>query len=213
MTMSVGLVLQHYFIMTCLLSYRVWWGIQCLRITCHLPQNDILQRKVFVDMEKYIGVPFGGNCRYLGLCIKFSEVLDVSKNWNLWCYHLQNKLETGSTIIPVLLGIDETHVNLLGQMKVHPLYMTIGNIHKQIRRGYSQNAYRVLAYFLVLEATKLERWKEAFKVAKRTLYHMCMSKCLGQLWEYGKRYGNIYSVNCWAGWVVHKFTVQLWSPE
>jgi len=68
----------------------------------------------------------------------------------------QDKLESGATIIPILLGIDETYVNLLGCTKVHPLYITIGNIHKKIRQTYSRNAYQVLAYFPVLEGTKHE---------------------------------------------------------
>jgi hypothetical protein len=66
-------------------------------------------------------------------------------------------------------------------MKVHPLYMTIGNIHKRIRRAYSKNAYEVLAYFPVLEGTKQEKQQPAFKLAKRNLYHMCMAECLKQL--------------------------------
>ena len=82
--MTVGQVLQHCFIVTCSLSYRVWWVIQCLRITCRLPQNNILQGKVYVTMEKYTGEPSGGKHRYLWLCIKFSEVLDSSKNWSYW---------------------------------------------------------------------------------------------------------------------------------
>ena len=164
-------------------------------------------------MEKYTGVPFGRKCRYLGLCIKFSEVLDVSKNWSLWYYHLQNKLETGGTIIPVLLRIDEMQVNLLGQMKVHPLYMTIGNIHKQIHQGYSQNAYKVLAYFLVLEATKLKWWKEDSKLQKGIyIIYVCPN-----VWANSGNMGNgmvtYISINCWAGWVVCKFTVQIQSPE
>jgi Plavaka transposase len=108
-------------------------------------------------------------------------------HWSTFWWETQDQLETGATIVPILLGIDETHVNLLGRMKVHPLYMTIGNIHKKIRRTYSQNAYRVLAYFPELKGTKQEREQPAFKLAKKNLYHMCMSECLNQLREYGKQ--------------------------
>ena len=80
------------------------------------------------------------------------------------------------------------HVNLQGRKKVHPLYMTIGNIHKGICRAYSQDAYKILAYFPVLEGTKLEQQKMPFKLAKRHLYHMCLSECLKQLHKYGTRY-------------------------
>src|ERR1700677_4175064 len=72
-------------------------------------------------------------------------------------------------------------------MKVHPLYMTIGNIHKKICRTYSQNAYRVLAYFAELKRTKQEQEQPAFKLTKKNLYHMCMSEYLNQLREYGKQ--------------------------
>ena len=76
-------------------------------------------------------------------------------------------------------------VNLLGWMKVHPLYMTIGNIHKQICRGYSQNAYKVLTYFLVLEATKLnnKRGIQGCKKDSISYVYVQMSESTLGIWE------------------------------
>jgi len=66
--------------------------------------------------------------------------------------------------------------------------MMIGNIHKGICQAYLQDAYKILAYFPVLEGTKLKQQKIPFKLVKRHLYHMCLSECLKQLREYGTRY-------------------------
>jgi Plavaka transposase len=102
-------------------------------------------------------------------------------------YGLQSKLPTGATVVPVLLGIDQTHCNLLGRTKMYPLYMSIGNIPKRIRRTYSRNAFPVIAYFPVLVGTPKETETVVFRKAKSLLYHKCMSWVLRSLIEAGKR--------------------------
>jgi hypothetical protein len=70
---------------------------------------------------------------------------------------------------------------------MYPLYMSIGNIPKRIRRTYSQNAFPVIAYFPVLEGTPKETETENFRKTKARLYHSCMSWILSGLIEAGKR--------------------------
>ena len=91
------------------------------------------------------------------------------------------------TLVPVLLGIDQTHCGLLGNTKMYPLYMSIGNIPKRIRRTYSQNAFPVIAYFPILEGTPKETEAKIFRKAKAILYHKCMSWVVRGLVKAGKR--------------------------
>ena len=70
---------------------------------------------------------------------------------------------------------------------MYPLYMSIGNIPKNVRRKYSRNAFPVIAYFPILEGTPKETALEIFRKAKTLLYHNCMSWVLRGLIQGGKR--------------------------
>ena len=94
----------------------------------------------------------------------------------------------GATLIPVIFGIDETNVNVLGRMSCYPLYLTIGNIPKKIRRTYSQHAYVLVGYLPSLNATGMEGSKAAFTEARRMLYHECMRMVIRDLDDATQRY-------------------------
>ena len=49
-------------------------------------------------------------------------------------------------IIPVLLSTDKTLLTMFQNKTAYPLYMTISNIPKEIRRKPSKHAYILLAY-------------------------------------------------------------------
>jgi hypothetical protein len=62
---------------------------------------------------------------------------------------LQKQVEKdnpGATIIPILLSSDKTQLTMFGSKTAYPVYMTIGNIPKEIRRKPSRRAYVLLAY-------------------------------------------------------------------
>src|SRR5689334_17899628 len=98
---------------------------------------------------------------------------------------VQDELPRGATLVPVLLGIDQTHLNIIGRAHAYPLYISIGNIHKRMRCKYSRNAYVLLALFPVLEGIGAELQKTTFTQAKRVLYHKCMETVLHKLKEPG----------------------------
>jgi hypothetical protein len=95
------------------------------------------------------------------------------------------KDKPGATIIPIIISTDKTQLTLFRNKSAYPLYMTIGNIPKEIRRKPSSRAYILLAY---LPTTRLEA--ETNQAARRrllsNLYHACMSKILEPLREAGK---------------------------
>ncbi|KAJ7595561.1 hypothetical protein C8J56DRAFT_1001694 [Mycena floridula] len=72
-----------------------------------------------------------------------------------WWWTTQEALEKeapGCTIIPIILSSDKTQVTLFCNKSAYPLYLTIGNILKEVRRKPSCRAYILLAY---LPTTKL----------------------------------------------------------
>ncbi|KIM35645.1 hypothetical protein M413DRAFT_20740 [Hebeloma cylindrosporum] len=105
-----------------------------------------------------------------------------------WWWSTQEQLEKdkpGATIIPIIISTDKTQSTLFRNKSAYPLYMTIGNIPKEIRRKPSSRAYVLLAY---LPTTRLEA--ETNQAARRrllgNLYHACMSKILEPLREAGQ---------------------------
>jgi hypothetical protein len=100
----------------------------------------------------------------------------------------QDVLPCGATLVPVLLGVDETCLSRFGCVAAHPLYVTIGNLPKQLRCAYHKNAYVLVAYLPILESSGNESKKPAFTEAKRKLFHHCMKIVLDHLDETTRRY-------------------------
>ncbi|THU75786.1 hypothetical protein K435DRAFT_814023, partial [Dendrothele bispora CBS 962.96] len=100
-----------------------------------------------------------------------------------WWWSTQKALEEdkpGATIVPVILSSDKTQVTLFRNKSAYPVYLTIGNLPKEIRRKPSQQGQILLAY---LPTTKLEHISN--KAARRrtvaNLFHACMGSLVAPL--------------------------------
>jgi len=63
-----------------------------------------------------------------------------------WWWETQNAVPEGGTVIPLLFGSDKTHLtNFSGDKAAWPLYMTLGNIKKEVRRQSSKRAWVLVA--------------------------------------------------------------------
>ena len=63
-----------------------------------------------------------------------------------WWWETQNVIPEGGTVVPLLFGSDKTHLtNFSGDKAAWPLYMTLGNIKKEIRRQSSKRAWVLVA--------------------------------------------------------------------
>ena len=63
-----------------------------------------------------------------------------------WWWGAQDRLPEGGTVVPLLLGSDKTHLtNFSGDKAAWPLYMTLGNVKKEIRRRSSKRAWVLVA--------------------------------------------------------------------
>ncbi|KAF8876086.1 hypothetical protein BD779DRAFT_1613361 [Infundibulicybe gibba] len=71
-------------------------------------------------------------------------------NTGEWWWSTQASLDRdtgpGGTIIPIILSTDKTQLTLFRNKSAYPLYMTIGNIPKEIRRRPSSRAYVLVGY-------------------------------------------------------------------
>jgi hypothetical protein len=98
-------------------------------------------------------------------------------------YMYQESLPVGSTIIPVILGSDSTHLtNFSGGKKAWPVYMSLGNIPSNVRNNQSSRAWMVLAYIPVVDF--IDDSKIRTTLLSR-VYHQCMEICLDSLVEPG----------------------------
>ena len=90
----------------------------------------------------------------------------------------------GATIIPVIISSDKTQLTLFRNKSAYPIYLTIGNLPKEIRRRPSHRAQILLGY---LPATRLEGItnKAARRRALANLYHACVARILQPLEEAG----------------------------
>ena len=86
----------------------------------------------------------------------------------------------GATIIPLIISTDKTQVTMFRNKSAYPVYLTLGNIPKAIRRKPSMRAQILLAY---LPTTKLEHItnKAARRRAVTNLFHSCMDRVFAPL--------------------------------
>jgi len=90
----------------------------------------------------------------------------------------------GSTIIPVLLGSDKTHLTVLaGDKKAWPLYLSIGNIPSQIRNALKQQAWALIGYIPVVH---FEDRTDLQSTLINRLFHKCIEFILNPLIKAGE---------------------------
>ncbi|KAF8327524.1 hypothetical protein F5887DRAFT_898668 [Amanita rubescens] len=104
-----------------------------------------------------------------------------------WWWEMQTVLEArkpGATIIPLIFSSDRTQVTLFGNKTVYPVYLTIGNLPKDIRRKPSRHGQILVAY---LPTTKLKLITN--QAARRrmisNLFHSCLHHLMEPLIEVG----------------------------
>jgi hypothetical protein len=103
----------------------------------------------------------------------------------MWCQTSLESQRPGATVVPLIVSSDKTQLTLFGGKMAYPVYVTIGNIPKDIRRKPSRRAHILIAY---IPTSKLEGMdnKAARRRALANLFHSCLRHVLGPIALYGE---------------------------
>ena len=86
----------------------------------------------------------------------------------------------GATIIPIIISSDKTQVTLFRNKSAYPVYLTIGNLPKSIRRKPSKQGQILLAYLPTSRLLHIAN-KAARRRTQTNLFHACMNFILTPL--------------------------------
>ncbi|KAG8939996.1 hypothetical protein FRC03_005855, partial [Tulasnella sp. 419] len=105
-----------------------------------------------------------------------------------WWWQKQKAInKAGTTIIPIILGSDESQLTVFsGNKEAYPVYITMGNIPKSIHQKLSKHFQMLLAYLPVAQfkdknLTTLEQTQ-----AKACIFHAALQRILQPLEKAGK---------------------------
>ncbi|EUC59872.1 Zn-finger protein, putative [Rhizoctonia solani AG-3 Rhs1AP] len=116
-----------------------------------------------------------------------------------WWMRIQNQLQPGSTVIPIILSSDATHLtNFSGGKSAWPVYVSIGYISKSIRAKISSYSTLLLAYLPVPKFDCFPAKERGDQKAR--LFHESMAEILKPLETAGT---NGVEMNCGDGYVQH----------
>ncbi|KAH7918171.1 hypothetical protein BV22DRAFT_1108432 [Leucogyrophana mollusca] len=98
------------------------------------------------EVVRDLGMSYGPHVIFDGLEREFSEWMTGDS------FFLQDLLPEGTTIVPIIAASDKTPVmRHTGDLKMHPLFITIGNIQSNARMRVMSHAWRCVAYLPVPE--------------------------------------------------------------
>ncbi|KAF9787519.1 hypothetical protein BJ322DRAFT_1003262 [Thelephora terrestris] len=147
--------------------------LECIRALYGDP--EIAEFLVHAPEEHYTGPD--KKCRI------FSEM-----NSGKWWWTRQKELKRkfpGVTIIPVIFSSDKTRVVLFGSKTAYPVYMTIGNIPKDIRRKPSRRTHVLVGYLPTTQLPHVSSTASRRRMVAN-LFHHCFSRILEPLKHVGE---------------------------
>ncbi|KAG8769490.1 hypothetical protein FRC12_004934 [Ceratobasidium sp. 428] len=98
-----------------------------------------------------------------------------------WWWQIQNLLGKYATVVPIILSTDKTKLTVFsGNQKAWPVYMTIGNISRNIRRCPSERATLLIGYIPVSNLSNISNATERSETGWQ-LFHACMESILEPL--------------------------------
>ncbi|KAI5987021.1 hypothetical protein EDD15DRAFT_2372740 [Pisolithus albus] len=87
----------------------------------------------------------------------------------------------GSTFVPIIIGSDKTTVSVAtGQNDYWPVYLSIGNIHNNVRRAH-RNAVELLVFLAIPKVAKKYTDNPMFRRFKKQLFHSAMTRIISSL--------------------------------
>ncbi|KAG8714243.1 hypothetical protein FRC09_017834 [Ceratobasidium sp. 395] len=98
-----------------------------------------------------------------------------------WWWRIQDALGGNATIAPVLLATDSTNLSLIsGNAVAWPVYITITNIDKDVRKSTSERAMILIGYIPAPNLDFISNLEER-RQKKWDVYHACLTEILAPL--------------------------------
>jgi len=167
------------FVMFCTVSVQSM-GILSSRGTWYLPPSDIIWTMSACSecTLRCIQAIGGGRHR----CV-------IPDSFNLrtdkWSQELLESQQPGATIIPLIVSTDKTQLTVFGRKQAYLVYLTIGNIPKDVRRKPSQRAQMLIGYIPTTKLKGIEN-QAACRRALTNIFHSCMQIVLGPIALHGR---------------------------
>jgi hypothetical protein len=99
---------------------------------------------------------------------------------------VEAKLPTGATVAPVIISTDKTRLtNLSGDQTAWPVYLTLGNISKALRRQPSSHSTILIGYLPVFKMDHILEKDRSVEIYR--LFHHSMHRILQPMEESGRR--------------------------
>ncbi|PPQ85108.1 hypothetical protein CVT26_005404 [Gymnopilus dilepis] len=115
---------------------------------------------------------------------------------------LQSKLPRGATLAPVIIATDKTQLtNFSGSKSAYPVYLTVGNIPKAIRRKPSKKACILIGYLSVDKIDRKQMSNRAYRSKMQRLFHESMRIILEPLRKAGHEGVEMTSADGSVRWV------------
>ncbi|KAG1884783.1 hypothetical protein F4604DRAFT_1977115 [Suillus subluteus] len=117
----------------------------------------------------------------------FTDSSKMTRIYNeMWTGEWWNTVQ-GATLAPVIITTDKTQLmQYSGNKTAYPVYMTLGNLPRSLRRGPSQHACVLVAYLSVSKSVGQELTKKHKSAHIQQIFHDSMHFILEPLKEAGK---------------------------
>ncbi|KAJ7016190.1 hypothetical protein C8F04DRAFT_1245633 [Mycena alexandri] len=104
-----------------------------------------------------------------------------------WWSAVQAQLPKGAALAPVIIATDKTQLSQFsGSKSAYPVYLTLGNLPKALRRKPTQNACILLGYLSCDKIVRKGLSKQTVKSRNQKLFHKSMRLILEPLISAGK---------------------------
>ena len=106
-----------------------------------------------------------------------------------WWWEMQEKLPDGATVVPVILGTDKTQMTKLhGDVMAWPVYITIGNLSRSVRRKQTYPSKLLLGFLPIVKAVSRKTDAQGAQRIKAKVYHDSMRAMLKRKLSWRSKY-------------------------
>ncbi|KAI0281068.1 hypothetical protein BC826DRAFT_1094230 [Russula brevipes] len=147
---------------------------------CLTDEFELWLRDPVECIKELISNPsFNGSIKYAPNISRIYDEMWTADQW----WDLQGKIQPGGVVCPVILSTDKTNISKFsGDKKAYPVYLTIGNISKSLRRQPSSHATILIGY---LPIPHFNCFSDP-QVPTYRIFYGCMKQILEPLRDVGR---------------------------